>query len=101
MPSATKSIPPPAESIASSGRARDIQCHRCKGFGHVMRDCSSKHILIVKDDGEYSSASDFDEDILALFVADLAGNDDHPEEHIGIGDTNHYESLIMQHVLST
>jgi hypothetical protein len=100
-PSATKCTPPPTESIALSGRGRDIQCHRCKGFGHVMRDCSSKHVLVVKDDGEYSSASDFDEDTLALLVADHAGNENHPEEHISTGDTDHYESLIVKCVLST
>jgi hypothetical protein len=44
---------------------------------------------------------DFDEDTLALHVADLAGNDDHPEEHIGTSDADHYESLIVQRVLST
>jgi hypothetical protein len=86
-PSATKSTPPPAESATSSSRARDIQCHRCKGFDHVMRDCSSKHVLVIKDDGKYSSASDFD--------------DDHPEELISTGDADHYQSLIVQRVLST
>lgn len=33
-------------------------------------DCPSKHVLVVKKDGEYSSASDFDEDTLALLAAD-------------------------------
>jgi hypothetical protein len=32
---------------------------------------------------------------------DHEGNDDHLEEHIGIGDADHYESLIVQRVLST
>jgi hypothetical protein len=32
---------------------------------------------------------------------DHKGNDDHPEEHIGTGDADHYERLIVQHVLST
>jgi hypothetical protein len=100
-PSATKSTPPPAESTTSSSRARDIQCHRCKGFGHVMRDCSSKRVLVIRDDGEYSSASDFDEDTLALLADDHAGNDDHPKEHIGTGDADHYESLIVQRMLCT
>jgi hypothetical protein len=50
---------------------------------------------------EYSSSSDFDEDTLALLAADHAGNDDWPEEHIGTGDADHYESLIVQRVLST
>jgi hypothetical protein len=97
-PSATKSTPPPAESVASSSQARDIQCHRCKGFGHVMRDCSSKRVLVIKDDGEYSSASDFDDDTLALLAADHVGNDDHPEEHISTGDADQYQSLIVQHM---
>jgi hypothetical protein len=66
-----------------------------------MRDCSSKHVLVIRDDGEYYSASDFDEDILTLLAANHAGNDDHPEEHIGTGDADHYESLIVQRVLST
>jgi hypothetical protein len=66
-----------------------------------MHDCSSKHVLVVRDDDEYSSASNFDEDTLALFADDHAGNDDHPKEHIGIGDADHYESLIVQRVLST
>jgi hypothetical protein len=66
-----------------------------------MRDCSSKCVLVVRDDGEYSSASDFDEDTLALLADDHAGNDDYPEEHIGIGDADHYECLIVQRVLST
>jgi hypothetical protein len=43
-----------------------------------MRDCSSKRVLVIKDDGEYSSVSDFDDDTLALLAADHAGNDDHP-----------------------
>jgi hypothetical protein len=63
-----------------------------------MRDCPSKHVLVIRDDGEYSSASDFDEDILALLANDHEGNDDHPEEHIGTGDEDHYESLIVQRV---
>jgi hypothetical protein len=60
-----------------------------------MPDCPSKRLLIVRDDGEYSSASDFDEDTLALLVDDHEGNDVHPEEHIGTCDADHYESLIV------
>jgi hypothetical protein len=82
-------------------RLHQVGWHRCKGFGHVMRDCPSKHVLVIRDDGEYSSASDFDEDTLALLADDHEGNDDHPKEHIGTGDADHYESLIVQCVLST
>jgi hypothetical protein len=66
-----------------------------------MRDNFSKRVLVIKDDGEYSSASDFDHDTLTLLAADHAGNDDHPEEHISTSDADHYQSLIAQCVLST
>jgi hypothetical protein len=55
---------------------------------------------VVKDDGVYSSASDFDEDTLALFAADHVGNERTPQEHIDSGNAEHYESLFVQHVLS-
>ena len=99
--SATKAAQPApsASSMASTGRMRDVQCHRCKGFGHVQRDCPSKRVLVVKNDGEYSSASDFDDDTLALLAADHADNEP-PEEHIGAAFADHYESLIVQRVLS-
>jgi len=45
-----------------------------------MRDCPSKRVMVVKDDGEYSSASDFDEDTLALLAADHVGSEEQPEE---------------------
>jgi hypothetical protein len=66
-----------------------------------MRDCSSKHVLVINDDGEYSSASDFDDDTVALLATDHAGNDDHLKEHISTGDVDNYQSLIVQRVLST
>jgi hypothetical protein len=66
-----------------------------------MRDCPSKRVLVVRDEGEYSSASDFDEDTLALLADDYEGNDDHPDELIGTGDADHFESQIVQRVLST
>jgi hypothetical protein len=44
-----------------------------------MCDCPSKRVLVVKDDDEYSSASDFDDDTLTLLAANHAGNDDHPD----------------------
>jgi len=101
--SAAKSVQKPAtsaSSVASTGRTRDVQCHRCKGFGHMQRDCPSKRVLVVREDGGYSSASDFDEDTLALLAADHAGAEDGPEEQIGADDAARYESLIVQRVLS-
>jgi hypothetical protein len=87
-----------ASSVASTGRTRDVQCHQCKGFGHMQRDCPSKHVLVVKADGEYLSASDFDEDTLALLAANNIASKD--EKHIGADVADQYESLIVQRVLS-
>ena len=55
----------------------------------------SKRVLIVKNDGEYSSASELDEDTLALLAADHAGGEECPEEHINAGAADRYESLIV------
>jgi hypothetical protein len=65
-----------------------------------MRDCLGKHVMVIKDDGEYSPASDFDEDTLALLAADHASSDEQPEEQISAENADHYESLIVQCVLS-
>ncbi|XP_015698597.1 uncharacterized protein LOC102700393 [Oryza brachyantha] len=78
----------PTSSVASTGRTRDVQCDRCP----------SKHVLIVKNVGEYSSASDFDEDKLALLTANNTRSKD--DEHIRADVANKYESLIVQSVLS-
>ena len=66
----------------------------------MQRDYPSKHVLVVKNDGEYLSTSDFDEDTLALLAADHTNNEELPEEHIRANDTEHYENLIVQRVLS-
>ena len=66
----------------------------------MQRDCPSKRVLVVKEDGGYSSASDFDENTLALLAADHAGSEERQEEQIGAEDAEHYESLIVQRVLS-
>jgi hypothetical protein len=101
--SAVKTVQKPdatTSSVASTGRTRDVQCHCCKGFGHVMRDCPSKRVLVVRKDGEYSSASELDDDTLALLVADHAGIEDCLEEHINAVEADRYESLIVQRMRS-
>ena len=60
-----------------------------------MHDCPSKRVMVVKDDGEYSSASDFDEDTLAVLAAHHVGSEEHPDEQIGAENVDHYESLIV------
>jgi hypothetical protein len=72
-----------------------------------MCDCSTKPVLVVRDGGEYSSASDFDEDSLALLVADHAGNDYHCESLIVLStqiervEQNQRHTLCVRDALGT
>ncbi|KAK1694069.1 hypothetical protein QYE76_010766 [Lolium multiflorum] len=67
-------------SMASTGKTRDIQCRKCLGFGHIEQECRTKRVMLVREDGEYDSASDFDEDTLALIVARDGANSDSERE---------------------
>jgi hypothetical protein len=68
-----KSPAPPSTTKGASFavRTKDIQCHRCKGFGHVIRDCPNKRTLIIRDNVEYSSASDSEETIYVILPLTL------------------------------
>jgi hypothetical protein len=82
----------------TTGRTRDITCFRCSGRGHVARDYSNKRTLLIRDNGEYSSASDSDELEHTLLATDNAAKTD---IHVNPGDADRYESLVVQCVLST
>ena len=64
----------------------------------MSRDCPNKHILLICDDGEYSSASDSEEVQHALLATDHAAK---MEVHVTPSDADRYESLVAQRVLST
>ncbi|KAK1648691.1 hypothetical protein QYE76_066496 [Lolium multiflorum] len=66
--------------MASTGKTRDIQCRKYLEFGHIERECRSKHVILVREDGEYDSANDFDEDTLALIAARDGANSDSERE---------------------
>ena len=53
-------------ATSSTGRTRDIQCRKCWGYGHIERQCRTHRVMIVRDDAKYDSASDYDEETLAL-----------------------------------
>ncbi|KAK1649075.1 hypothetical protein QYE76_066880 [Lolium multiflorum] len=65
---------------SSTGKTRDIQCRKCLGFGHIERECRTKCVMLVREDGEFDSASDFDEDLLALIAARDGANSDSERE---------------------
>jgi hypothetical protein len=66
--------------MASTGKTHDIQCHKCFGFGHIEKECRTKRVMVVPEDGEYDSASDFDDDTLALIAARDGANSDSDKE---------------------
>jgi hypothetical protein len=86
--------------VASSGCTRDIQYHRCKGYGHVMRDCSNKRVLLLLDNGEYDSTSDFDDETYAMLATNTTGNEVQ-EEYVAAAASDMFLSIVVQHVLST
>ena len=99
------SVQTPAKSetsVVSTGRTRDITCHRCHGIGHIARDCPNRRALFVNADGEYTSASDCDDEY-ALAATDHAGgqdNDDIEEVHLHPESLDQYPSLIVKLALS-
>jgi hypothetical protein len=50
----------------TTSRTRDITCFRCSIRGHVARDCPNKCTLLIRDNGEYSSASDSEEHVRTM-----------------------------------
>src|SRR3954463_3266884 len=72
------------------------------GFGHIERQCTTQCGMMVRDDGQYDSASGFDEDTLALISDRDGDNSDADEETEVMGDeaVDQYKSLITQRVLS-
>lgn len=89
---------------ASSSSSTNIVCHRCKGMGHVMKDCPSRRAFIATADG-YVSASDVEDD-LALAANLVADSDEEKEEMEleaidSVVATAGYPSLLVQRVLSS
>ena len=56
--------------------------------------------MIVREDGEYDSASDYDEDTLALLSAQKDDDADSDIEVMGADAANAYPSLVAQRALS-
>jgi hypothetical protein len=54
--SAGASSAPPAKK--STTRSSNIQCHKCKGRGHISAECPSRRTMIINDQNEWESESD-------------------------------------------
>ena len=91
-----------SSSMASTGHTSDIICRRCKGRGHFARECKSQRVMIATEDGGYESASDYDEETLALITREEHDGDDsdHETQYMAPEDANMYGCLVAQRVLS-
>jgi hypothetical protein len=89
---------PAIGAAPTTGRTQDFTCFRCSRHGHVARDCPNKRTLLIRDNGEYSSASDSEEFEHTLLAIDNATTTD---IHVNLGDADRYESLVVQRVLRT
>jgi hypothetical protein len=67
-----------------------------------MKECSNKRVLIIREDGEYDSVSDFDEETYALLAEEEADDTrtGQEEEHVTAEDAEKYMSIIAHRVLS-
>lgn len=45
----------------SSTKAREIQCFKCKGFGHYSHSCSNQRTIVIRTNGEIESEDDHSE----------------------------------------
>jgi hypothetical protein len=57
-----------SSSMASTKKSSQVQCHKCTGLGHFARDCTIARVIVALGDGGYDSASDYDEETLALIA---------------------------------
>ena len=57
----------------------------------MFRDCPNKRTLLIRDDGEYSSASDSEDIQHTMLATDHAAK---AEVHVNPGDADRYESLV-------
>ena len=58
----------------------------------MIWDCPNKRTLLIRDNGEYSSASDSGETQHAMFATDHAANE---EVHVDPSDADRYENLVV------
>ncbi|XP_010546480.1 PREDICTED: uncharacterized protein LOC104818561 [Tarenaya hassleriana] len=77
--------PRPLGEVPGDTRAREIICYKCRGRGHMARDCPNSRVMILMDNGEYESMDEEE-------AGDL-------EEEVEYPDSG--ELLVTRRVLST
>ena len=105
MRSTTLSTPSSGSATPSSSSSSKVVYHRCKGMGHIAKECPSKHAYIATDDGGYVSASDEENEFALatdLYAEKFADSAEDPDEVIdSVAYTADYKSILVQRILST
>jgi len=71
-------------------------CHRCKGMGHVMKDCPSTYAFIAAPDGNgYVSTSDVEDDLVLAANIVVDSEDDEGEAIDSVAATADLPSLLV------
>jgi hypothetical protein len=89
----SKPVASTSTSVGSIAKSSGIQCFKCGGRGHVIKECPNNHVILVNDDEEYTLASEEEAE---------AGNvdDTHKvEEHTGC-EFEHGTALVVTQILS-
>ncbi|XP_024009449.1 uncharacterized protein LOC112084532 [Eutrema salsugineum] len=50
------------KEVVTTSKNRDIQCYKCKEYGHYASSCSNKKIMIIKENGEVETEEEQSED---------------------------------------
>lgn len=66
-----------------------IQCHKCKGFGHIIKNYPNRRTIIVRDDGTLKEANKDDH------------NDKYHDGHDDDGDQIPKGEWVMRNMLRT
>jgi hypothetical protein len=53
-----KSVASTSTLVGSTSKSSGIQCFKCGGHGHVIKECPNNRVILVNDDKEYTSASE-------------------------------------------
>jgi hypothetical protein len=79
--------------VGSTAKSSGIQCFKCGGHGHIIKECPNNRVILVTDHGEYTSASEEEAE---------AGNEDgidKSEEHTEC-EFEHGTTLVVTQILS-
>jgi hypothetical protein len=89
--------------MASTGKTSKVKYRKCTGLGHYARECPTDRVMVALEDGGYDSASDYDEDTLALLAHEeqqAAAPTAKDSQYMSVEATEQYPTLVAQRVLS-